>query len=320
MRPQGPSRLGWITALCNCPSRGSLVTSAAVGFALVRLGLPIMLGGMELPLEDALVDMVGKAQRGLGLSDEVVAGRAAVALEDWIALKSGESVDSKVLQAVAAVLGLHAPSLAAIAAGSWRPLPVDLDGLAQFTTTFGDMTVNAYVIWDPASGEAAAFDTGATAEPMLTFLRGRGLKLRVLFLTHTHPDHVADIAALSAPEVWVSAREPHEAARSFEPGHSWRIGALSIESRSTWGHSRGGTTFVVKGLAQPVAVVGDALFAGSMGGGGVSFAEALGTNRREIFSLPGHTVIAPGHGPLTTVGEERLHNPFYPEFKGQPSS
>jgi glyoxylase-like metal-dependent hydrolase (beta-lactamase superfamily II) len=52
-----------------------------------------------------------------------------------------------------------------------------------------------------------------------------------------------------------------------------------------------------------------------MGGGMVSWARALETNRKELFSLPDHTVVVPGHGPLTTIGEEKAHNPFYPEFK-----
>jgi hydroxyacylglutathione hydrolase len=64
-----------------------------------------------------------------------------------------------------------------------------------------------------------------------------------------------------------------------------------------------------------VAIVGDALFASSMGGGMVSFEDALATNRKEIFTLPDDAVIASGHGPLTTLAEEKAHNPFYPEFK-----
>ena len=59
----------------------------------------------------------------------------------------------------------------------------------------------------------------------------------------------------------------------------------------------------------------EACMASSMGGGMVSFSDALATNRKEIFTLADHTVLCPGHGPLTTVGEEKTHNPFYPEFK-----
>ena len=52
-----------------------------------------------------------------------------------------------------------------------------------------------------------------------------------------------------------------------------------------------------------------------MGGCAISYADGLATNRKEIFSLPDETIIVSGHGPLTTVGEEKAHNPFYPEFK-----
>jgi glyoxylase-like metal-dependent hydrolase (beta-lactamase superfamily II) len=212
-------------------------------------------------------------------------------------------------------LQLHGPSLLALAENAWRPEPVELAGLEGFTTTYGDMTVNAYLIHDPATREAAVFDTGATAAGIVARLRELGLTLRYLFLTHTHADHVADIAGVGAPEILVSEREPYPDAKTFAPGATWRLGGLSLEARSTWGHSKGGTTFVVQGLARPVAVVGDAVFAGSLGGGKVSYADALATNRREIFSLPDATVIAPGHGPLTSVGEEKAHNPFFPEFK-----
>jgi len=57
--------------------------------------------------------------------------------------------------------------------------------------------------------------------------------------------------------------------------------------------------------------VGDALFAGSMGGGMASYADALKTNLEGIFSLPDETIVCPGHGPMTTVCEERAHNPFF---------
>ena len=64
-----------------------------------------------------------------------------------------------------------------------------------------------------------------------------------------------------------------------------------------------------RGSASTTAV-GDAVFAASMGGGMISYADALRTNQEEIMTLPSETVLCPGHGPLTTVGEERQHNPF----------
>jgi len=86
---------------------------------------------------------------------------------------------------------------------------------------------------------------------------------------------------------------------------------LQVTTRRTSGHVRGGVTYVVTGLSQRLAIVGDAMFAGSMGGGMVSYAEALQTNRENILTLPDDTVICPGHGPLTTVGEQKQHNPFF---------
>ena len=84
-----------------------------------------------------------------------------------------------------------------------------------------------------------------------------------------------------------------------------------MSARLTWGHAKGGITYVIDGLVTPIAVVGDAMFAGSMGGGMVSYQDALRTNREEILALPDHTILCPGHGPLTTVGEEKDHNPFF---------
>lgn len=269
---------------------------------------------MSLPLEDLFNDVLSKAQRGLGLSNDALAERTGVSAAQVAAAKEG-ATDAGVLLKLAPALGLHGPALLAMMNGDWHPEDVAVEGLEQFNTPYHDMTVNAYLVWDLASKEAAAFDTGATAQPMVDAIAAKGLTLRYLFLTHTHPDHVNDIASLKAPEVLVSQREPHASARSFAPGTTWKLGKLEIEARSTWGHSKGGTTFVVIGLAQQVAVVGDALFASSMGGGIVSYADALATNRKEIFSLPDQTILCPGHGPLTTVAEEKAHNPFFPEFK-----
>jgi glyoxylase-like metal-dependent hydrolase (beta-lactamase superfamily II) len=182
------------------------------------------------------------------------------------------------------------------------------------------MTVNSYLAWDEKNGQGVAFDTGAIAQPMLDFARQRGVRITTILLTHTHSDHIADLAKLkketNAP-AFVSQLEPVPGAEGFSEGRSFIVGNLQIASRKTSGHSVGGTTFIISGLKSPVAVVGDSLFAGSMGGGMVSYADALENNRTKILSLPQETVLCPGHGPLTTVGEEKQHNPFFPEFKNK---
>ena len=148
---------------------------------------------------------------------------------------------------------------------------------------------------------------------MVAWARQKGLTIRYLLLTHTHPDHAVDVEitaqALGARAV-SHALEPWPGAESCQAGDAFVAGGLRAVARHTWGHSPGGTTFVVAGLPRPLAVVGDAVFAGSMGGAKVSYQDALRTAREEILSLPDETILAPGHGPLTTVAEEKQHNPF----------
>lgn len=266
---------------------------------------------MPIPMEDNFADVVGKAQRGLNLKDRDLMERVKITLPELTRIK-GEAYDAAVLRKIAPALGLNARALAELP--QYRPAAVAVDGLTLFSTAYGGMLVNSYLLWDAESGDAAAFDTGTDCTAMLHLLRSKKWKLCGIFLTHTHGDHLADLERLqrqTGAPVYVSNREPLRGAEGFEAGKKFPCGQLRIETRSTWGHSRGGTTYVIHGLERPVAFVGDAMFAGSMGGGMVSYADALRTNRKEILSLPPETVICPGHGPLTTVGEEREHNPFF---------
>lgn len=269
---------------------------------------------MSIPLEDGFTDIIHKARRGHGLSDEDLAAKAGVTMEELIALKDG-TVDAASLRKLATALSLNADALVDLAEGEYKPAPVEeIDGLARFNSAFDDMTVNAYLIWDPATREAAIFDTGADAQPMLDLAKEKDLKITQIFLTHIHGDHIYDLDRLKektkAP-AYVCELEPLDGAQSFALGKSFTIGHLTVETRQTSGHATGGVTFFVKGLAKPVAVVGDAIFAGSMGGGMVSYHEALRTNRDNIYTLPDETILCPGHGPYTTVGEQKVANPFY---------
>lgn len=277
---------------------------------------------MSIPLEDNFSDIICKAQRGLKFTDRALFLRAAIGpYEDTLrALKAGEFHHTALLK-LAPALGLHAKALVAMAQNQYAPAAVSLDGLAQFNTPWNDIRVNSYLVWDAASKSAAAFDTGADAGPIIGFIKSKGLSLSAIFITHTHTDHVAALDALKSgtgcSQVFSCAKEPLAGAAAFEIGGStvWKIGGLSIEPRLTWGHSQGGVTYVITGLAETVAVVGDAIFAGSIGGGNASYPDALACIRKEILTLPDSTVICPGHGPLTTVGEEKANNPFFPEFK-----
>ena len=268
-----------------------------------------------IPLEDNFTDVIGKAQRGLQLSDEQLASRAGVSVADLARVKAGDP-DESLLKRIASPLNLAPGPLTALAASAWYPsTPAEIPGLACFTTAYGDMTVNSYLVWDPKTCEGACFDTGADCSEMLAFATSRKIHLQQIFLTHTHPDHIADLSRLKqtthAP-AFVCQLEALDGADSFDAGREFILGSLQIETRQTRGHSRGGITYVVSGLPNRIAVVGDAMFASSMGGGGVSYPDALNTNRQNILTLPDDTILCPGHGPLTTVGQEKAHNPFFP--------
>ena len=268
---------------------------------------------MAIPLEDNFTDIIGKAQRGLGISDSQLAEKSGASVDRIREVRDGK-VERATIERIAHVLQLNGPALADLAEEKFQPNEIQLEGLAQFNTPYHDMQVNAYLVWDPDCKEAIAFDSGASSSPMLDYTRKHGLTIKLILLTHAHPDHVADLERLakntSAP-VYLSSREKAAGAEAIEEGRKFRVGNLEIESRLTWGHSPGGMTFVVRGLERPVAIVGDSLFAGSMGGGNVSYQDAVRNNREKILILPNDTVLCPGHGPMTTVGEEKKHNPFF---------
>jgi hydroxyacylglutathione hydrolase len=269
---------------------------------------------MAIPLEDNVSDIIGKAQRGLGISDSQLAEKSGISAEKIRKLREG-AFEENAIERVAPVLNLDAAALRKLAGGEWTPEPVEeIEGLAQFNTNYGDMTVNAYLVWEPASREAVAFDTGADCREMLDRVAAEKLTVKLILLTHAHPDHVADLRRLrkeTGAPVYISDRETADGAEAIVEGKRFRLGSLEIEARLTWGHSPGGMTYVVTGLARSIAIVGDSLFAGSMGGGNVSYDEALRNNREKILTLPDETIVCPGHGPLTTVGKEKRDNPFF---------
>jgi hydroxyacylglutathione hydrolase len=268
----------------------------------------------KIPLEDEFNDVLGKAQRGLIISDEDLAAQAGVPVPELTRAKGGH-FDEAILRRLAPPLKLGADALVALGKKDWYPNDLgEISGLATFNTPFaGGMTVNSYMIWDPETQNGACFDTGAAAE-MAKLAEAREIRIKLILLTHTHPDHIADLAKLKSTTragAFVSKQEPLAGADPFEVGHRFMIGTLEIETRPTSGHSAGGVTYVIHGLPRRIAVVGDAMFASSMGGGMVSYSDALGNNRKQILTLPDDTILCPGHGPVTTVGEEKLHNPFF---------
>lgn len=266
-----------------------------------------------IPLEDNFADVISKAQSGLEISDGELAEKARVDVNVIRKLRDGHYNELALLR-VAPVLGLGARALLALAKGAYRPSTITITGLAMFNTPYHDMTVNAYLMWDIDSRDAVVFDTGADCSALLARVAQEKLEVRLILLTHAHPDHIADLKKLRdathAP-IFISSREKADGAEAIEEGKKISLGELQIQTLLTSGHSRGGITYFVTGLKRPVAIVGDSMFAGSMGGGAVSYKDALSNNLEKILTLPDDTIICPGHGPLTSVSDEKKNNPFF---------
>ncbi len=270
---------------------------------------------MKVPLEDFFPDIIGKAQRGLHVDDASLAQRSRLEPDQIERLKEG-SGDRSQVAALGTALDLAPGALVESFEKNWEPAEIALEGLVQFNTDLLGMTVNVYLVWDPSSREAAIFDAGIDADQLFKRVRAEKLTIKAIFITHTHQDHVAGLADIlsrwQAP-VFAPEAEPVVHSQRVREGFKYNLGSLGIEARLTNGHSAGGTSYLVSGLAKPVVIVGDSLFAGSMGGAPNAYEQARKNNREKILSLSPETIICPGHGPMTTVANERVHNPFFAE-------
>jgi len=273
-------------------------------------------------LEDEFSDVISKAQRGLGLATSELATRAGLAPQDARALRSGET-DGIDFDELAGILGLRGRGLRALAEGDYNPPAAPLEGFIPLDAPapmegYAEMRVNSFIAHRPGSDDALVFDPGTEADTINEALRNAGLRAAAIFITHSHWDHHEALPALRAawPEAIIygtgeGAFDPQETLRG---GERFEVAGLHLDVRSTPGHATPSLSFVIEGLARPVAIVGDAIFAASVGGiPPEDYASTLQAIRTELLTLPDDTLVAPGHGRLTTIGFERANNPFFPE-------
>jgi len=273
-----------------------------------------------MSLEDHLGDIVRKAREAAGITGQAAASAAGLSAEQYAALEaSGTLATGTRLAQLAAAVNLNADRLEQISNG-WLPAPRELSTwreLRQITTSRNGESVHCYLVWDEVSREAALFDTGWETEPIYSIIEREQLNLRHLFLTHLHPDHVGAMEPIRErfPKLFL-----HANSRNVPPQHRNRpndfisLGSLRIMNRDTPGHAEEGVTYVIGNWpedAAHVAIVGDTVFAGSIATGFQSTELLKQKISEQIFSLPSDTLICPGHGPITTVAEERAHNPFF---------
>jgi hydroxyacylglutathione hydrolase len=273
-----------------------------------------------MSLEDHLGDIIRKARLMSNTPSSAAAKAAGLTEAELSALEdSGTFSKRPGFASLASVIGLNATKLENIANG-WLPAEKDLRAwrmLRVFTSTGEGFTVNCYLIWDAVTRDAALFDTGFDAQVILDTIAAEQLQLDHIFITHSHADHVAMLGAIreSLPQAKVhSSSRNAPATQRNQPGELVRVGGLQVTYRETPGHAADGVTYLISnwpGSAPQIAIVGDAIFAGSMGRGNDSWDLARRKVREQILTLPLETLLCPGHGPLTTVEEEKANNPFF---------
>jgi len=198
----------------------------------------------------------------------------------------------------------------------------------------GPLQCNCSVIGDEATHEAMVIDPGDEIENVLAIVRRNKLQVKQIVITHAHIDHVGGAmklrAATGAPillnqndlpqlkmldmqAAWCGMASPGkvEIDQSISAGDLVRAGSLAGDVIPTPGHTEGSVCLYFP--AEKKLIAGDTLFAGSIGRTdlpGGSMEKIILSLHEKVLALPDETVVVPGHGPLTTIGEERESNPF----------
>jgi hydroxyacylglutathione hydrolase len=199
----------------------------------------------------------------------------------------------------------------------------------------GMLACNCSVLGDESASEAVVIDPGDEAERIQQVLAKHRLRARYIVATHAHIDHVGGIAKLqratgaavlmheadlplyqnlALQAEWMGVPPPGvvDVDQFLKEGDTLRCGALTLEVLHTPGHSPGSISLHLPGDRQRI-LCGDTLFQGSIGRTdlwGGSFDELLRSIRHRLLIFPDSTPVFPGHGPSTTIGEERESNPF----------
>jgi glyoxylase-like metal-dependent hydrolase (beta-lactamase superfamily II) len=198
----------------------------------------------------------------------------------------------------------------------------------------GPLQCNCSIIGDEQTREAMVIDPGDQIEDILKILKSENLTLKQIVVTHAHIDHVGGAmklkAATGAPilmnqkdeallkmldvqATWIGMKPPGavQVDEDVSEGRILQVGSLSSTVIHTPGHTEG--SICLHFPEQNTLFAGDTLFAGSIGRTdlpGGSFEKIIRSLHNQLLQLPDETQVVPGHGPMTTIGQERESNPF----------
>ncbi len=275
----------------------------------------------HIPLEDELGDVLDKALRHAGLTEEAAAQRAGVeaaklrdAIDYRYDLTAGE------LRRLATVLQLNEVGFCALAQDQYpRPeisaLPFCVWPLRM---AHGIGVVNAYLVGECGGSHGLLFDMGPSLEALLETWPRSITAVDAAFLTHVEGEHTGGLCEVverfGVESAFVPTGAQTPCGRAMGEGETKTIGPYEVTAFSTPGHSAEHNCYLVRVPAVrdgcPLLISGDLIFAGSAGGGYFCQRQLRTHLRRVLEAVPPNTVIAPGHGPLTTVENELRFNPF----------
>ncbi|MGH9566661.1 MAG: MBL fold metallo-hydrolase [Candidatus Angelobacter sp.] len=198
----------------------------------------------------------------------------------------------------------------------------------------GPLQCNCSIIGDESTREAMVIDPGDQIEEILAIIAKHGLQVKQIVITHAHLDHVGGakklrsaigapillnqndqelLAMLDVQAAWLGMEDPGkvEIDQNVQDGDVVKTGLIAATVMHTPGHTEGSICLYFP--AEKKLIAGDTLFAGSIGRTdlpGGSMRKILHSIHEKVLALPDETIILPGHGPTTNIGEERESNPF----------
>jgi len=196
----------------------------------------------------------------------------------------------------------------------------------------GPFYTNCYIVYDKVAGQGALIDPGGNAEQILSKIKDIGIKISYILATHCHFDHIAAVAPLkrevdatflahrddlffvedskaTAREWGFDIEQPPNPDKFIEDGDKIEVGNVILKVLHTPGHSPGGVSYYHEGMV----FTGDCLFHRSIGGTnfrGGSLEVLTKAIRERLYTLPDDTIVYTGHGPRTTIKDEKMYNPF----------
>lgn len=274
-----------------------------------------------IPLEDELGDVLEKALRRSGFSDEEIAARSGVPVgKIRDAIDYRYDLDAAEVQRLAGALQLNEVGLGALREGRY-PLP-EITGLPfcvwPLRMRHGVGVSNAYLVGECGGSEALLFDVGSSFGMLAREWPAHVKSLGGVFLTHAEPEHAGGLREVMGHfgqvPVFAPVGSGVAGALPMPEGRAQTFGRMTVTSYDTPGHVEAHSCYLVASATAPrgapLFVAGDLLFAGSVGGAYHCRHELARQLERMLGVVPAAAVVAPGHGPMTTLAHERRFNPF----------